>query len=225
MNDKLIIYHGSIDIIKKPIYGKGKKYNDYGLGFYSTESLELAKEWAVDIDHSGYANKYELDLKDLKILNLTKEANVLNWITILLQNRTFNLKNDISKLGKKYLIDHFSINYEDYDIIIGYRADDSYFAYAESFLNNTISLSRLGEALKLGNLGEQIVLKSKKAFDQIKFIEAFEAEKEIYYPLREKRNIKARNEFLLNRLGNISIDDLYLNDIIRGVDENDSRLR
>ena len=120
MNDKIIIYHGSIDIIKKPIYGKGKKYNDYGLGFYSTESLELAKEWAVDIDHNGYANKYELDLKDLKILNLTKEANVLNWITILLQNRTFYLKNDISKLGKKYLIDHFSINYEDYDIIIGY---------------------------------------------------------------------------------------------------------
>ena len=45
------IYHGSKDIIKIPLYGYGKKYNDYGLGFYCTENIELAKEWAVDIDN------------------------------------------------------------------------------------------------------------------------------------------------------------------------------
>lgn len=43
---KLIIYHGSPEIIEKPVFGKGKPYNDYGMGFYCTEHLELAKEWA-----------------------------------------------------------------------------------------------------------------------------------------------------------------------------------
>lgn len=28
------IYHGSENIIKKPVYGAGKLYNDYGRGFY-----------------------------------------------------------------------------------------------------------------------------------------------------------------------------------------------
>ena len=39
------LYHGSSDIIEKPVYGYGKPYNDYGLGFYCTDSLEMAKEW------------------------------------------------------------------------------------------------------------------------------------------------------------------------------------
>ena len=38
------IYHGSKDIIKQPEYGKGKPHNDYGLGFYCTEDIEMAKE-------------------------------------------------------------------------------------------------------------------------------------------------------------------------------------
>ena len=43
---KLIIYHGSKDVVEKPCYHGGKLQNDYGYGFYCTESLELAKEWA-----------------------------------------------------------------------------------------------------------------------------------------------------------------------------------
>ena len=31
------IYHGSDKIIEKPLFGHGKTYNDYGLGFYCTE--------------------------------------------------------------------------------------------------------------------------------------------------------------------------------------------
>ena len=41
-----ILYHGSLEIISTPMYGQGKVYNDYGQGFYCTESLELAKEWS-----------------------------------------------------------------------------------------------------------------------------------------------------------------------------------
>ena len=69
-NNQMEIYHGSISIIDNPVFGKGKAHNDYGLGFYCTESLDLAKEWAVTEDTDGYANKYILDTKDLKILDL-----------------------------------------------------------------------------------------------------------------------------------------------------------
>lgn len=59
------------------------------------------------------------------------------------------------------MIDNFSVNVNAYDLIIGYRADDSYFDYAESFLNNGISVQQLAKAMRLGKLGEQIVVKSK----------------------------------------------------------------
>lgn len=222
----LIIYHGSVSVIERPEYGKGKPYNDYGLGFYCTESLDLAKEWAVRENRDGYANKYSLDMEGLNLLDLSQKGfTVLHWITLLLQNRIFTLKSDIAKIGKEYLTSHFALPVKDYDVIKGYRADDSYFAYAESFLNNTISVQRLSEALRLGNLGEQIVLMSKKAFSHIRFLGYEVSDSSIYYPLRKERNDKARLEFLLNRRGKPSADDLYLNDIIRGVNADDTRIQ
>lgn len=224
---EMILYHGSVSIIEQPVFGKGKRHNDYGLGFYCTQSLDLAKEWAVEENRDGYANKYSLDLQGLTILDLSQKGfTTLHWITLLLQNRVFTLKNDIIKAGKKYLIEHFSLPVKEYDIIKGYRADDSYFAYAESFLNNTISVQRLSEALKLGNLGEQVVLMSEKAFGKLKFLGYEIADAATYYPLRKARNEQARMEFLSNRRGILSPDDLYLNDIIRGgIEPDDPRLQ
>ena len=222
----ITIYHGSVSILEHPVYGKGKLHNDYGRGFYCTESLELAKEWAVDENRNGYANKYVLDMQGLNVLNLSdKRFTVLHWITVLLCNRVFNLKTDIAKLGKQYLLEHFSLPSSEYDVIKGYRADDSYFAYAESFLNNTISVQRLSEALRLGNLGEQIVLMTQKAFSNLRFLGYEIADAAIYYPLRKERNDLARMEFLSNRRGTPTPDDLYLNDIIRGIPADDPRLQ
>lgn len=227
MKKSYIIYHGSVDVIEKPKYGHGNIRNDYGLGFYCTEDIELAKEWAVAENRDGYANKYELDTNGLTCLDLTDpQYNILHWITILLENRSFTLKNDITKAGKKYLIENFSIPYKEYDLIKGYRADDSYFAYAESFLNNTISCQRLAEALRLGNLGEQIVIISKKAFEQVKFLGYEIASTDIYYPLRKQRNEKARMEFLSDKRGAFDPNALYLNEILRGgIKPNDPRIR
>lgn len=221
---ELIIYHGSVSVIEKPEFGKGKPHNDYGTGFYCTEDVALAKEWAVDETTDGYANKYSLDTEGLKIIDLSKEANVLNWIALLLQNRVFSLKNDITKQGKAFLTEHYSLPVSEYDIIKGYRADDSYFAFAESFLSNTISVQRLAEALRLGDLGEQIMLKSEKAFEKIAFLGYEKAESKIYYPLRQERSITARRAFLGDRRGKTSTDDIYLIDIMRGATIDDSRI-
>ena len=85
-----ILYHGSEYLIENPQFGKGSLHNDYGRGFYCTENIELAKEWACGKQTNGYANIYELDMSDLKCLNLnSKEYNILNWLAILADNRTY----------------------------------------------------------------------------------------------------------------------------------------
>ena len=49
------IYHGSQLKIEVPQFGVGKTGNDFGLGFYCTESEDLAKEWSVRPGHDGFA--------------------------------------------------------------------------------------------------------------------------------------------------------------------------
>ncbi len=162
---KLTVYHGSNKIIKTPVFDVGNKNNDYGPGFYCTESEELAKEWACSSELDGYANKYTLDMKDLTMFSLTSgEYNILNWLYVLLQNRKFRIDGDITLQAKAYIDEHFSVEYKGFDIIKGYRADDSYFSFASAFLNNTISISQLEKAMVLGKLGEQVVAMSENHF-------------------------------------------------------------
>ena len=218
---KLItIYHGSENIIDHPIFGGGKKNNDFGVGFYCTESKELAKEWAVSSLHDGFCNRYILDTEYLNILNLqSPNFTILNWIAILVEHRLFSIKTPVARRAKQYLIEHFSINVDAYDLIIGYRADDSYFDYAESFVNNGISVDQLARAMRLGKLGEQIVLKSKFAFNNLRFEGAEDVKSEQYYSLRKARNDEA-NQYYLDMLEEES-DGLYIQDIIRGDIQND----
>ena len=219
--DKLItIYHGSKQIVEVPTFGAGRKNNDFGLGFYCTESLELAKEWAVSSLQNGFANRYTLDTEYLNILNLnTPEYTILNWMAVLVEHRLFSIKTPVARRAKQYLIEHFGINVNAYDLITGYRADDSYFDYAEAFLNNAITLEQLSMAMQLGRLGEQVVIKSKFAFSKIRF-EGFEAaEKDRYYVLRKARDNEANKAYL--DILDVDSDGLYIQDIIRGSVSND----
>lgn len=227
MAEKVIIYHGSSKIIEKPIFGAGNKNNDYGLGFYCTESEELAKEWACSDETDGYANKYELDLTDLSVLSLTNgDYNILNWLFVLLENRKFRLNGDIAIQAKDYIFENFSIDYKNYDIIKGYRADDSYFSFANSFLNNTISLTQLEKAMVLGKLGVQVVAVSEKAFNSLRFIDSTLAQHEIYSPKKQARDNAARKDFKEEKARGSVISEKYILDIIReGWKNDDDRLQ
>lgn len=214
--DKLItICHGSRQIIEVPTFGLGRRNNDFGLGFYCTESRELAKEWAVSSLTDGFSNQYLLDTENLKILHLNSpDYSILNWMAVLVEHRLFSIKTPVAKRAKQYLIEQFGINVNAYDLITGYRADDSYFGYADAFLNNTITLEQLSRAMQLGKLGEQIVIKSKFAFSRLQY-QGFEtAEKDKYYILRKARNDEA-NQLYLDILEQ-ETDGLYIQDIIRG---------
>ena len=227
METNMILYHGSKDIITRPEFGTGNPYNDYGRGFYCTESPDLAREWACFENRDGFANKYAMDLKGLSVLKLTDGSyNILNWLSILLANRKFSITASIARQAKNYLLNNFLPEYEDYDIIIGYRADDSYFSFASAFLHNTISLNQLEKAMYLGKLGEQIVLKSEKAFSRIKFIKAESADATEYYAKRLERDTAAREAFKAERNAVPEKDAVYMIDILREEwKDDDSRIR
>ena len=220
----ITLYHGSENIIEMPTFGKGKRNNDFGLGFYCTESKALAMEWAVSDLHDGYANRYTLDTEYLRILHLSgSEYTILNWIAVLVEHRLFALKNPVARRAKLYLIDNFGINVNAYDIITGYRADDSYFDYAETFLNNGITVEQLAQAMQLGKLGEQIVIKSQYAFSKLHFEGYNEAAKEKYYDQRCSRTKEA--DRLYWQMLEEESDGLYMQDIVRGgIGNDDARI-
>ena len=222
-----VIYHGSNHIITKPKFGFGNKHNDYGLGFYCTEDLNLAKEWAVSAKESGYANCYTIDEKGLNICDLREESfTCLHWLEILLQNRIFSLNTPISKEAAKYLKENFYTDISDADVLIGYRADDSYFSFAMDFLNNTISVGQLKEALVLGKLGFQYVLKSRRAFNRINFVKSELASSDEWYPKKKSRDIKARQAYFNMDAKDYIKNDLYMIHILdQKVRSDDLRLR
>lgn len=226
MSKIIKLYHGSENIIEKPLFGKGKPYNDYGLGFYCTKDKDLACEWAVSEDKSGYANEYEIDLTGLKILNLNKvQYPILTWLTVLIQNRTFDSYTQVQSSAKNYLIKSYNINYQDYDIIIGYRADDSYFQFAKAFLNSAISYKTLTNSMLLGELGNQYVIKSQEAFSRINFLQSTEATADIWYQKKIEREEKAKGLYANSKLEQIKNNDILLGDIIRGrLNDNDKEI-
>lgn len=227
MENKITVYHGSSKVIEKPVFGLGNPNNDYGLGFYCTETIELAKEWACSAETDGYANKYTLDMSDLSVLSLTNgNYHILNWLFVLLENRKFRIGGDIAKQAKNYISESFAVDYKQYDIIKGYRADDSYFSFATAFLNNTISVSQLEKAMVLGKLGEQVVALSEKAIEAFQFEDAFQAPKEIYYPKKLARDTSARAEFKKEKGRGSLLTEKYILDIIReGWKNDDERLQ
>lgn len=220
------IYHGSDHIIANPQYGLGKPYNDYGLGFYCTESLDMAKEWGVQRGRDGYANVYELDDGGLVLLDLNEDGmTVLHWLSVLLENREFDMPSPLAAEAREYLLQAFSVDYETADLIKGYRADDSYFSFAQDFINGTISVQQLSRAMRLGKLGQQIVLKSERSFERMSFIGSEAAEKDTWYPRWEQRDKRARHEYLDVERNRRQKGDLFIMQIIdEGMGPDDLRL-
>lgn len=223
----MILYHGSEKIVDIPIFGKGNKNNDYGRGFYCTENEELAKEWACSNNNDGFANKYEFDMEGLNILYLNSaKYNLLNWLAVLTKNRTYWENSTVSETAKKYLAEFFMIDTSPYDVIVGYRADDSYFTFAQDFVAGTISYRQLGDAMRLGKLGEQIVLMSEKAFGRIKYISNSPADASVYYKKKKERDRQARKEYRRTKGEAPLPDELFILDIMRGgMKQDDERLR
>ena len=223
----MIVYHGSDHRIEVPVHNGSKRTNDYGFGFYTTENKDLAREWACSDNRNGFVNCYEVDLNGLSVLNLNApEYNILNWLAILAKYRTYWQNGSVAEEAKDYLQQHFFIDPSSYDVIIGYRADDSYFTFAQDFVSGAIPLSKLSEAMHLGRLGEQIVFKSREVFSHIRYIDAEPVSAAIWYEKKVTRDREARRAYRSTKKTSNMVNELFMIDIMReGISNGDPRLR
>ena len=164
---KIILYHGTPNEIVVPSFGKGDDRHDYGKGFYLTENIQLAKEWAVcrPNDNNGWVHKYELDTTDLKILDF-QEKNILAWLAELMKHRDAADSKRYRMLAKQF-IEKYGVDTSEYDVIKGWRANASYFYIAKEFVKDNIDIDILEELLSLGGLGIQYCIKSELAYSKL----------------------------------------------------------
>lgn len=165
---KLILYHGTCDKTVNPTYGLGNDKHDYGRGFYLTESIDLAKEWAVcrPNDLNGWVHKFEFDTDGLRILDFQQEG-VLTWLAELMKHRDAADSKRYRVLSEKF-INKYGYDTSEFDVIRGWRANASYFYIAKEFVRDNIDMDILEDLLTLGSLGIQYCIKSKLAFERLK---------------------------------------------------------
>ena len=165
--EKITLFHGTSSRIVVPTYGLGEKKHDYGKGFYLTDNLNLAKEWAVcrPNEENGWVHEYELECDDLKILDF-QEKNVLAWLAELMKHRDAADSKRYRMLSAKF-IRKYGIDTSQYDVIKGWRANASYFYIAKEFVRDNIDIDILEDLLSLGGLGIQYCIKSEKAYSKL----------------------------------------------------------
>lgn len=163
----IILYHGTPDYVVNPVFGGGDDKHDYGKGFYLTENVELAKEWAVcrPNEINGWVHKYELEYDDLKILDF-QQKDVLAWLAELMKHREAAESKRYRMLAEKF-INKYGIDTSEYDVIKGWRATASYFYIVKEFVRDNIDMDILEELLALGGLGIQYCIKSEKAYSRL----------------------------------------------------------
>ena len=206
------LYHGSWEIVSNPQYGLGRIDNDYGQGFYCTADIELAKEWACSEKSTSWCNSYTLDTTGLNILDLTTDDfTALQWLALLINNRNVTMDSQIMRRGANWLIENHLPDISTYDVVIGYRADDSFFRIARAFISNTLPLEFLEESLRSGDPGIQYTIKSERAFNALQFVNATPVDHRIYYSRRTAHS-QAASSLVFDK----NYDDgTFLSDIIR----------
>lgn len=154
------VYHGSLEVVNRPVILQPNRKLDYGDGFYTTTSKKQSKEWAerrMLEKHSmyGYVNIYEFDdkkLSEFKSLIFSEPSE--KWAEFVMANRT--------KSGFTH----------DYDIVYGPVANDRVYLQFGLYESGAIGIETLLRELKTYKLVDQYLFHTEKALTALKFIEA-----------------------------------------------------
>ena len=180
------LFHGNPDFDFIPKFGCGRDYHDYGNAFYCTPSFDSAAEWAClrKTEQTAYVYEYKLSVPidispEVRILDFDK-LDAVYWISALLQHRYDDeLRPELLDRREEF-IKKYPTNCDKFDIIYGWRADDKFFALVRDFLNALITLETAKEAILLGDLGKQLVVKSERAYSWIKNVNKSELSSDDY---------------------------------------------
>lgn len=148
---KRILYHTGYQEIREPDVHFGRKNADFGQGFYMTKDPEFAKRWARERrGRETVVNQYELDLTGLCVKTFTRDR---EWFEYIFRNRA-----------------HKADRYPEADIIIGPIANDTIFNTFGILTSGLLDEEQSLRLLLIGPEYEQIVLKSARAAEQLKWI-------------------------------------------------------
>lgn len=188
------LYHGSQNEIIQPRYGLGEDRHDFGKGFYLTDSADLAKEWSVCRPESsdGWVHVFDLDLSGLKVFDF-RETNVLSWVAELMKHRDADESAAYRRRAARF-IEKFGADTGDADVIVGWRADASYFYIVKAFVRGDVDVDCLPGLLKLGEFGIQYVVKTALAYEHLHAIpESWQpVQFDPFHSAYEQRDVMAR---------------------------------
>lgn len=153
------VYHGSLEIVEKPIIRIPNRTLDYGNGFYTTTSESQATAWALrkikKFSSRSYVNVYELNddiLTGLSVLSFDEPTE--EWLDFVMKNRTDSDFN------------------HDFDIVTGPVANDRVYAAFALFESGFINKKELINELKSYKLVDQFLFHTEKSLSALSFIEA-----------------------------------------------------
>ena len=169
----ITLFHGSAAESVRPTFGLGDDRHDYGRGFYLTDDLDLAREWAVcrPEESNGWVHAYRLKSSDLKVLDFQRQG-VLAWMAELMKHREAGRSKRFNLLSQRF-IEKYGVSAQDADVLVGWRADASYFYIVTEFVHDEIDVDILEELLMLGGLGFQYCLKSERAFASVRKVDGY----------------------------------------------------
>lgn len=152
----MILYHGSIEIVVQPQILEANRPLDFGMGFYTTTSLQQARRWVkLHMEQNnatmGYINIYEYTpIKGLRTRRF-RSANEA-WVDFVHANRTV----------EDY--DH------DYDIVTGPVANDNVYLSFNLYESGIITKRELIRRLKTYKLVDQLLFHTKQSLQTLKYI-------------------------------------------------------
>ena len=160
----MIVYHGSLDIVKQPDVLHSYRPLDFGRGFYVTTVLEQAERWArrkADLfgKETAVINKYDM-LEDYRNLSVkTFDEDLMDWIDFVCSCRDGNT------------------DYQQYDLIIGKVADDKVFRVVDMYHTGIWDKERALKEIRVYQTYDQLAFMSQNAIDRLL---AFRSAKEVY---------------------------------------------
>ncbi len=174
-SNEILLFHGSKSGIEGDIDpSRSSLYNDFGQGFYCGESYLQSASFICD-NQEGSVYLFSLATDFLSCKSYSPS---LDWLLLVGYHRGMLEQYKGHPMLKKIVEES-----EDYDLLIAPIADNRMFAIIDLFLQGDITDEQCIHCLSATNIGNQYVLKSKKACRKMKMLERF------YLCKEEKRKL------------------------------------
>ncbi len=206
-SNKTILFHGSKNGLNGISYKGSRKSCDFGEGFYLGEKYESTLSFICE-HRNSVSYSFELNLEGL---NVYKFNCSLEWMLAICYYRGF-----IKKYLDNEIILEIIKKIKDADVIIAPIADNRMFYIMSLFSNGDITENVAIHSLSASNFGNQYVLKTPKAIEQLRPIEKYyipQNEKEYYI---DKLNHRTQMIETKLRLAKREFKDgLYIEEILK----------